>query len=128
MKADVVRYCRTCHTCQLTSKPNQVVPRAPLFPIPAIGEPFERVIVDCVGPLPRAKSGNEYLLTIMCVATRFPEAVPVLKITTAAVLKALTKFFCTCRVAPGSADRSRYQLYVQSIKQVLQSLSVKRGF
>lgn len=92
MKADVVRYCRTCHTCQLAGKPNQVVPRAPLCPIPVIGEPFERVIADCVGPLPRTKSGNEFLLTIMCVATRFPEAVPLRKIKSTAVLKALTRF------------------------------------
>ena len=74
LKADVASYCRTCKTCQVSGKPNQVVPPAPLCPIPAVGEPFEHVIVDCVGPLPKAKSGNQFLLTIMCVATRFPEA------------------------------------------------------
>ena len=54
-------------------KPN----KAPLKPIPAIEEPFSRVLIDCVGPLPKTRSGNQYLLTIMCVTTRFPEAVPV---------------------------------------------------
>jgi hypothetical protein len=39
-------------------------------------KPFSRVLVDCVGPLPKAKSGHQYLLTIMCAATRFPEAIP----------------------------------------------------
>ncbi|XP_030216443.1 uncharacterized protein LOC115546817 [Gadus morhua] len=66
-----------------------------LHPIPAIGEPFERVIVDCVGPLPRTKSGNQYLLTIMCAATRYPEAIPLRTITASSVVKALTKFFST---------------------------------
>lgn len=71
------------------------MPPAPLRPIPAIGEPFERVLVDCVGPLPRTKSGSQYILTIMCVATRFPEAIPLRKITAKSVTKALIKFFTT---------------------------------
>ncbi len=81
LKKHVVQYCRTCHTCQTVGKPNQVIRPAPLFPIPVIGEPFEHVIIDCVGPLPKTKSGNQFLLTIMCVATRFPEAIPLRKIT-----------------------------------------------
>ncbi|XP_068210330.1 uncharacterized protein [Palaemon carinicauda] len=48
----------------------------PLQPIEVPGEPFERLVLDCVGPLPRSSKGNEYLLIIMCSATRFPEAIP----------------------------------------------------
>ncbi len=33
--------------------------------IPVIHEPFERLIVDCVGPLPKSKSGHQYILTII---------------------------------------------------------------
>ena len=51
LKTGVVKYCRTCHTCQIVGKPNQPVPPAPLHPIPVLGEPFERVLIDCVGPL-----------------------------------------------------------------------------
>lgn len=91
MKVDVVRFCKTCHTCQLVGKPSQVVPPAPLHPIPVIGEPFEHVLVDCIGPLLRTKTGNQYMLTIMRVATRFPEAIPLRKITASAITKALTK-------------------------------------
>ncbi|XP_067261173.1 uncharacterized protein [Chanodichthys erythropterus] len=93
MKADVTKFCKTCQTCQFSGKPNQVIPRAPLVPIPVIGEPFEHVIVDCVGPLPKSKSGNQYLLTIMCVATRFPEAIPLRKITAPVISNALVRFF-----------------------------------
>ncbi|KAI2660984.1 Retrovirus-related Pol polyprotein [Labeo rohita] len=80
---------------KLAGKPNQVIPPAPLVPIPVIGEPFEHVIVDCVGPLPKTKSGNQYLLTIMCTATRFAEATPLRKITAPVIIKALVKFFST---------------------------------
>lgn len=93
LKTDVAKYCRTCQTCQFAGKPNQTIPRAPLVPIPVLGEPFEHVIVDCVGPLPKTKAGNQYLLTIMCTATRFPEAIPLRKITAPVVIKALVKFF-----------------------------------
>lgn len=46
----------------------QTIPPAPLHPIPVIGEPFEHVLTDCVGSLPQTKSGNQYLLTVMCTA------------------------------------------------------------
>ncbi len=95
LKLDVVQFCKTCHVCQYAGKPNQVIPPAPLIPVPVIGEPFEHVIVDCVGPLPKAKSGNQFLLTVMCTATRYPEAIPLHKITARAVVKALIKFFTT---------------------------------
>ena len=93
IRRDVVEYCRSCHTCQVVGKPNQKIPVAPLQPIPAFEEPFSRVIVDCVGPLPKTKSGNQYLLTIMCASTRFPEAIPLRNIKAKTIIKALTKFF-----------------------------------
>ena len=72
----VAEFCKTRHTCQMVGKPNQNIPVAPFKPIPAFEEPFSKVIIDCVGPLPKTKSRNQYLLTIMCASTRFPEAIP----------------------------------------------------
>ena len=60
-----------------------------------MGEPFDRVIVDCVGPLPKTRAGNQFLLTIMCCASRYPEAVPLRNITARTVTKALVRFFTT---------------------------------
>ncbi|XP_069986300.1 uncharacterized protein [Penaeus vannamei] len=95
MRKDVALYCKTYHNCQVVGKPNQKITAAPLYPIPAMSEPFSKVIVDCVGPLPKTKAGNVYLLTIMCQTTRYPEAIPLRKISTSAIVKALTKFFTT---------------------------------
>ncbi len=95
IKSAVTKYCRSCHTCQMVGKPNQAIPPAPLKPIPVIGEPFERIIIDCVGPLPKTKSGHTYLLTIMCAATRYPEAIPLRSLRAKAIVKALTSFFST---------------------------------
>ena len=95
VRQDVVEYCRTCHLCQVMGKSGQVIPKAPLRPIPALGEPFSEVVIDCVGPMPKSRAGNQYLLTIMCTATRFPEAIPLRNITARSVTRALIKFFTT---------------------------------
>uniref|UniRef100_A0A674NXW1 Gypsy retrotransposon integrase-like protein 1 n=1 Tax=Takifugu rubripes TaxID=31033 RepID=A0A674NXW1_TAKRU len=70
LKRDVSAYCKVCHTCQLTSKPNQKIMPAPLCPIPVVEPPFEYLIADCVGPLPKSK-------TVMTdVFSKFTVAVP----------------------------------------------------
>ena len=92
-KSDVAQYCRSCHICQVVGNPNQKIPRAPLLPIPAFEEPFSRIRIDCVGPLPKTKAGHQYLLTRMCTLTLFPEAIPLRNIKTPAIVKALVKFF-----------------------------------
>ena len=93
LRKDVVQFCRSCHTCQMVGKPNQPLPKAPLQPIPAFEEPFSRILIDCVGPLPKTKLGNQYLLTIMCASARFPEAIPLRNIKVKTIVKALIKFF-----------------------------------
>ncbi|XP_006813839.1 uncharacterized protein LOC100372062 [Saccoglossus kowalevskii] len=90
---DVVDYCKTCHTCQVVGKPQPAIKPAPLVPIPAFGEPFSKVLVDCVGPLPRTKTGFRFMLTIMDMATRYPEVVPLKTITAKVVVEALVHFF-----------------------------------
>ena len=52
------------------------VRHAPLIPLPVIPEPFKRIAMDIVGPLPRSRSGKRYILVICDYATRYPEAVP----------------------------------------------------
>ena len=46
-----------------------------------------------MGPLPKTCEGNQYLLTIMCGNTRFPEAFPLRNIKAPKIVKALIKFF-----------------------------------
>ena len=93
LRKAVAEFCKSCHACQMVGKPNQIIPKAPLQPIPAVQEPFSRTIVDCVGPLPKTRSGNHYLLTIMCASTRFPEAIPLRNIKTKTIVTALAMFF-----------------------------------
>uniref|UniRef100_A0A3Q1F7N1 Gypsy retrotransposon integrase-like protein 1 n=1 Tax=Acanthochromis polyacanthus TaxID=80966 RepID=A0A3Q1F7N1_9TELE len=122
MKRDVVHFCKTCGVCQIVGKPNQVVQ-----PVPAIGESFEHVIVDCVGLLPRTNSGNQFLLTVMCVATHFPEAIPLLKITAPAVSKALLKFFTTFGLPKVVQTDQGTNFLSRTFKDTLQSLGISHS-
>ncbi|XP_076053551.1 uncharacterized protein LOC143032568 [Oratosquilla oratoria] len=93
IRRDVAQHCRTCHTCQLVGKPNQPVPVAPLKPIPVGEEPFAKVIVDIVGPLPKTARGHEYILTLIDTFSRYPEAIPLRKVRAKVVLHELISFF-----------------------------------
>ena len=126
LKSDVSKYCKTCHTCQMVGKPSQTIPKAQLQPIPAFDEPFSRILIDCVGPLPRTKSGNEYLLTIMCTSTRFPEAVALRNIKTKSIVKALIKFF-TFVGLPKSVQSDQGSNFMSGIfQQVMHELGIKQ--
>ena len=92
LRRDVVKFCTTCHTCQMTGKPNQCSQVAPLIPIPAMEEPFNRIIIDRVGQLPKTKSRNKYLLTIIYSSIRFPEAVALKNIKAPKIVTALIKY------------------------------------
>ena len=93
LRKTVSKFVKSCHICQIGGKPNQVIPKAPLQPIPVTEEPFNKVIIDCVGPLPKTKKGNQYLLTIMCSVTRYPEAIALKSLRSQVIVKALLKVF-----------------------------------
>ena len=93
LRKDVKRFCRSCHVCQVVGKARSAPPVAPLQPLPIVREPFSEIMIDCVGPLPKTKRGNEYLLTIMDTATRYPEAFPLRSIRAKVIAEHLIKFF-----------------------------------
>ena len=124
LKRDVAKWCKECHTCQLGGKPNQNIPQAPLNPIPAFDEPFSHIIIDCVGPLPKTKSQNEYLLTIMCSSTRFPEAIPLRSIKTNAILKALIKFFTLFGLPKSIQSDQGTNFMAHAFQQVMNQLGI----
>lgn len=89
---DSENWVRSCNVCQRTGRPNEKV-KAPLVQVPIIGEPFRRLVVDIVGPLPPTAAGNKYLLTLLCPATKFPEAVVLPELSSTAVVNALLSVF-----------------------------------
>ncbi len=128
LKGDVSKYIKSCHTCQLTGKPNQSLKPAPFYPIPVISQPFEHLIVDCVGPLPRSKAGNEYLLTIMCQVTRYPATYPLRSVTAKLVVKALTTQFISVFGIPKIIQSDQGSNFTSNLfNQVLKPLHIQHN-
>ena len=71
----VKEYCRSCDSCQRLGKGvKKTVGK--LHSLPLVNEPFSRIAIDIVGPLPRCdETGNRFILTVLDLATHFPEAV-----------------------------------------------------
>lgn len=127
LRRDVTSFCRSCHVCQMVGKPNQTIPVAPLRPIPAFSEPFSHIIIDCVGPLPKTKAGHQYLFTIMCSATRFPEAIPLRSINADKISDALIGFF-TRYGLPKTVQSDQGSNFTSKLfRQVLERLGIRHA-
>ncbi len=50
--------------------------RAPMGQMPVLTIPFEKVAIDLLGPFTRSRKGFKYLLTFICLASRYPESEP----------------------------------------------------
>ena len=61
---DVSRYCKSCPDCQKGTAKGRIH-KVPLVSVPTIEEPFKRVAIDFVGPLPLTDAKNRYIL--VCV-------------------------------------------------------------
>lgn len=73
MYENIKEYVKSCDICQRRGNYKR---KEPLHPIP-VGEPFHRIGIDYVGPLPRTIKGNRYIIVAMDYLTKWPEARPV---------------------------------------------------
>ena len=89
---DVSRYCQSCDICQRTI-PKGRCGKTPLVAMPIIGEPFARVAIDLVGPLPMSGRKHRWILTLVDCATRYPEAIPMKGIDTIECAEELVNIF-----------------------------------
>ena len=93
MTRDIIEWVKSCKTCQVSGKPGTNIRKAPLKPLPIVHTPFSKIQIDCVGPVPRSSAGHEYMLTIICLSTRYPEAIPLGSIRGDKIVDELVKFF-----------------------------------
>ena len=86
-RADVAREVQRCSECakyHRGSAPRQT----PLTPF-CSGEPFEVLSVDVTGPHPKSSKGNEYIITMCDLFSKWAEAVPVRNHTASVVAQAI---------------------------------------
>ncbi len=125
MAKEIIEYCRSCTVCQIKSKNKPV--RAPAIERPVLAEPFESVAIDLVGPLPKGKGGcSRYILTYVCLATKWPEAVPLRCITAKAVMEGLWSIFARTSIPERVLSDQGSQFCGKVMKQMCEWLGIEK--
>ncbi|GBM41166.1 hypothetical protein AVEN_35740-1 [Araneus ventricosus] len=57
--------------------------------VPIITEVFSKINIDAVGPLPTLSKGRNYLLTTICMSSKYLDAIPVMDVSSVSVADAL---------------------------------------
>ena len=124
LSVDIRKHCTSCESCQ---KANKSGPRhVPMVERPVITEIFENISVDIVGPLPKGKGGAEYILTIMCLASHWPEAVPLRIITARAISEAMLLVFSRIGLPLEMLSDQGSQFTGKLAKEVCKLLQIKQ--
>lgn len=89
---DIKEYVKTCEICQKARHPGKGG-KSELGNMNIITTPFAKVAIDIIGPLEMSDRKNRYILTLVDMATRWPEAIPLPNITTPVVIEALSNIF-----------------------------------
>ena len=90
---DVCEFVKHCQTCQM-SKVEQRGP-ASLMRYRSFNRPWLTIAADMVGPLPKSKSGFEYLLVIQDLFTKWIELCPLRKATGAKIVESFEELVVT---------------------------------
>ena len=85
----------------------------------------ERVAVNIVGPFPVAQGGFKYLSTYLDMATRWPEAIPLSKTTTATVIQQLTQIFARNGFPTTLVSDNGPQFIAESFKKFLKEKDIE---
>ena len=64
-----------------------------MISLPFVAEPFSQVAMDIIGPLPRSRSGNRYVLVVCDYGTKYPEAIPLRSIEAETITEELMNNF-----------------------------------
>ena len=79
MGVEIKKHCESCPECQKCQK--RKAGKAPLILRPVLSVPFEVLAFDLVGPMEPGQGGCRFILTAICMASRWPEAVPLRTVT-----------------------------------------------
>src|SRR6218665_1870658 len=104
----------------------QGLTQAPLGHLPLVGEPFRSISVDIAGPI--EPSGYLYILSIVDMATRFPEAISLKTITAEEITEELFKFYCRMGIIERIHTDHGSQFTSDLMSKVNRMLAIKHTF
>ena len=119
---DIINFCRACPVCQKCDK--RKGRQALMVERPVMSEPFEVIGIDLVGPIKAGKGGCTHLLTAICMATRWPEAIPLKSITARAVATGLLDIFSRVGIPRQLLSDQGTQFTGAVLKQVCEGLHI----
>lgn len=99
MKRDIVDLIRRCRQCQI-KKLTRVKTKQPMIITDTPGTAFDKVSLDIMGPLPITVKGNQYILTMQDLLTKYSVAVPLNNATSISIADAFAKNFICIYGAP----------------------------
>ena len=99
MKEDVAEFVKQCVTCQV-NKLVRVKTRQPMLITTTPTTALDTIAMDIVGPLRKSLDGNEYILTIQCLLTKFALAIPLKDYTSKTVADVFVRHFICYFGAP----------------------------
>lgn len=79
MSSDIKHWVNSCVTCQMKKMPKRATDSTFVSTTHLIlsNEPMCDVSMDLIGPLPRTKNGNAYIVVFLDRFSRFPECVAI---------------------------------------------------
>ena len=121
---DVRAHCLACPICQVTKR--GVPPQAPNQCMPILTEPFEKMATDIVGPFPRSFRGYKYVLTTICLASKYPDVIPLRDMSAASVAEGLVEVFSRTGLPRVLLSDQGSQFMSGLIKQLCSRLGIAR--
>ena len=123
---DVKEFCRSCDRCQKTSPR---IPNVPLEFMPCITEPFSKIAVDITGPFtPPSDEGHRWILSIIDIATWYPEAVPLKKIDSQTVAEEIIKVCARMGFPREIQSDNASQFSSQTMKEIYRLMNISPVF
>lgn len=109
LKEEVTEYIKKCTECQ-EQKLSRIKTREPMIITDTPAEPFDKISIDTVGPLPKTPDGNQHILTIQDNLTKYCIAAPIPDIRAETIADALARnviiHFGTPRIILSDQGRS----------------------
>src|SRR6266536_997537 len=125
IQTQVKRYVLSCDVCQRSVSKGSV-PKASLGSLPLYSTPFQHVCVDLIGPIiPCSDRNHRYIITLIDLTTRYPEATALKNIETETVADALNSFFSRIGYPEKLTTDQGSQFMSDVMKEVYRILSIK---
>ena len=111
---------------QAASFQSGATPVSLVKPLPCVGQPFELLAMDLVGPLERTQRGHKYILTAMCLFSKYPEAFPLKRVDRESVTEALMEIISRHGL-PGTVLTDQGSVFMSGVfKKVCHTLGISK--